>query len=138
MTTASTAEPPDARGRAAEALRTAAGERTPVVASLVFLAVDVAAYGGLVIHTLLSRRRYRPILEGVRPTAATDLFLSTPGAIYGAVFLLFVVVLILKECVIERKDVTLRLNLVALIGAVVLFAVFLWQIQLPFERLRAS
>jgi hypothetical protein len=132
-----TVEPPDARARAAEALRAGSGEAAPVVPSLVLLILDVAAYGGLVVHTLLSRRRYRPLLSEVRPTAATDLFLSTPGAVYAAMFLLFVVLLLLKECLIERKDVTLRLNLVALVGAIVLFAVFLWQIQIPFEKLRS-
>jgi hypothetical protein len=106
-----------------------------VIASLLFLAFDVAAYGGIAVHTMLSRRRYVGIAEEMnRDSFLIDFFVFTPGPIYAAAFLLLVVCLIVKEVAVERKETTLRINLAALIGAVALFLTFLWTVQWPFEE----
>lgn len=112
-------------------------EKSPILASLTALVAAVVAWGGLGIHTLLSRRRYRKVLEEADPSWAADLFLETPGALYAAVLLLLVTGLLVKECAIERKRVTLRLNLVALGAALFLLALFFARVQIPFERLRS-
>lgn len=112
-------------------------EKSPILASLAALVAAVAAWGGLGIHTLLSRRRYRRLLDEADPTWATDLFLETPGALYAAVLLLLITALLVKECAIERKQVTLRINLAALGGALLLLALFFARVQIPFERLRS-
>lgn len=110
-----------------------ANENTPpVLPSLVFLVVDVAVYGGFVVYTLLARRGLLKIIgsRDVRdlPLAA-QLFLYTPASLYAAVFLLLVVGLLVKEVAVERKEITLRLNLVALgilLVLACLYAIAVW------------
>jgi hypothetical protein len=62
-------------------------------------------------------------------------FLTTPAPIYASGFLLVVVGLILKECAIDRKAITLKINLFALAAAVCLFITFLWTVQFHFEAM---
>ena len=113
-------------------------EKTSVIlVSLVFLVLDFLAYAGLVIHTLLSRRRYVPLAgEGGHPplTPLQEFFLATPGTLYAAGFLLLIVGLIAKEVALERKSIALKINVAALAGAVGLLAAFFWAVQGPFER----
>lgn len=112
-------------------------EKSPILASLATLVAAVAAWGALGVHTLLSRRRYRRLLDEIEPGWVTDLFLETPAALYAAVLLLLVTGLLVKECAVERKQITLRINLVALGAALLLLAVFFARVQIPFERLRS-
>lgn len=112
-------------------------EKSPVLASLATLAAAVAAWGAFGVHTLLIRRRYRRLLDEVESGWATNLFLETPAALYAAVLLLLVTGLLVKECAVERKKTTLRINLVALGAALLFLALFFARIQIPFERLRS-
>jgi hypothetical protein len=108
-----------------------------ILASLFFLGLDVVAYGALVVHTLLSRRRYGKFVDEHAfhdLSFAQDFFLTTPAPLYAAGFLLLVTALIVKECAIERKGVTLRLNLLALALACGMVLAFLWTVQWRFER----
>ena len=109
----------------------------PITASLALLGLAVLALTGIAIHTVLSRRRYgRFFVEGARdwPLAA-DLFMSTPAPVYAATFLLLVVALLVKEVAFENKRLTLRLNLLALLGAGALWLAWRWTVVAPVERL---
>lgn len=106
----------------------------PVIPSLIFLGVDVALYGGFAVYTLLARRSLLKIIESrdIRAlTPAAELFIATPGSIYAAVFLLFVAGLLVKEVAIDRKEVTLRLNLVALGIMTVLICLYWISVRIP-------
>ncbi len=115
-----------------------AQDESPIVASLVFLAADVVAWGGLAVHTVLSRRRFRKFIDEGNLEFPADLFLGTPGALYAAAFLLLVVGLLVKEVAVERKEVTLALNVAALLLAVALLALWWFGVRTPFERILAS
>jgi len=109
-----------------------------VIASLVALAFDVAVYAGIAVHTMLCRRKYGKFIDEknlVDLSLPVQFFMMTPGPIYAAGFLLAVVGLILKECAIERKDVSLKINLFALAVAVCLFVTFLWTVQFHFDAM---
>jgi hypothetical protein len=107
-----------------------------IFGSLFTLVVNVLAYGAIAVHTLLCRRRYGRFIEGM-PTADLPLpvqfFMLSPGPIYAAGFLLVVIALILKECAIERKAVSLQINLFALAAAACLFMTFLRMVHVHFE-----
>jgi hypothetical protein len=109
-----------------------------VIGSLIALAVDVAVYAGIAIHTLLCRRKYGKFIDEndlVDLSLPVQFFLMTPGPIYASGYLLVVVGLILKECAIERKDVSLKINLFALAVAVCLFVTFLYTVQFHFDAM---
>jgi hypothetical protein len=109
-----------------------------VLGSLVALAVDVVVYAGIALHTLLCRRKYGKFIdenELVDLSLPVQFFMMTPGPIYAAGFLLVVVGLILKECAIERKEVSLKINLFALAVAVCLFVTFLYTVQFHFDAM---
>ena len=91
-------------------------DRSPIVASVVLLLVDILGYAAFAIHTVLSRRRYgRYFAEGLydAPLPAR-LLVETPAALYAAAFLLFALAMLVKEVGIERKEVALRVNVAAL------------------------
>src|SRR5262249_21558708 len=78
-----------------------------IIGSLVVLIVDVVVIAAIAIHTMLSRRKYGRIIEEMEITDLSypvQFFMTTPGPIYAAGFLLAVVALILKECAIDRKS----------------------------------
>ncbi|MBV8881440.1 MAG: hypothetical protein JO332_15850, partial [Planctomycetaceae bacterium] len=108
------------------------------IASLVFLVLDVLVFAGIAVHTMLCRRRYGRLIETMELTdfsMPVQFFLMTPGPIYAAGFLLTVVALILKECAIDRKAVSLKINLFALAAAICLFITFLWTVQFHFDAM---
>ena len=110
-------------------------DRSPVVASLVVLFADVFGYGAFAVHTILSRRRYRPVLDDpiYAPSAAVDFFIGLPAAVYAAAFILFTVALLMKEVAVERRAVTLRINVVALAGLAGLWWMWSTAVVAPLE-----
>jgi hypothetical protein len=109
-----------------------------IVGSLLALGFDVVAFAGLALHTMLSRRRYGKYIEQmdlVDLSLPVQFFLMTPAPIYGAGFLLFIVALIIKEVAIERKDLTLRINLFALVLGILMLITFLWTVQFHFDTM---
>lgn len=109
-----------------------------IIASLAFLIFDVAVLAGIAIHTILCRRRYGKLIDAMEITELSvpaQFFLTTPAPIYAAGFLLTVVALILKECAIDRKAVSLKINLFALAVAVCVFITFLWTVQFHFDAM---
>ena len=109
-----------------------------ILGSLVLLVVDVLVFAGIAVHTMLCRRKYGRLIEEMELTDLSlpiQFFLTTPGPIYAAGFLLTVVALILKECAIDRKAITLKVNLFALAVAVCLFITFLWTVQFHFDAM---
>jgi hypothetical protein len=115
-----------------------AGEKSPIIASLVFLALDVVAWCGLAVHTVLSRRRFRKFIEAGNLEFPADLFLATPGALYAAAFLLVVMGLLVKEVAVENKSFTLALNAGALLLSMALLALWWFGVRTPLERMLAS
>jgi len=114
-------------------------ERSSVIlGSLALLVADVIVLAGIAIHTMLCRRKYGLLIESMELTDLSlpvQFFLMTPAPIYAAGFLLVVVGLILKECAIDRKAISLRINLFALAAAVCLFITFLWTVQFHFDAM---
>jgi hypothetical protein len=109
-----------------------------VIGSLVVLALDVAVYAGIALHTLLCRRKYGKFIDEndlVDLSLPVQFFLMTPGPIYAAGYLLVVVGLILKECAIERKEISLKINFFALAVALCLFVTFLYTVQFHFDAM---
>jgi hypothetical protein len=109
-----------------------------IIGSLVTLGFNVLVYAGIAVHTMLCRRKYGKFIdekELVDLSLPVQFFMMTPGPIYAAGFLLAVVGLILKECAIERKAVSLKINLFALAVALFLFVTFLWTVQFHFDAL---
>jgi len=109
-----------------------------IIGSLVLLIADVIVLAGIAIHTMLCRRKYGQLIETMELTDLSlpvQFFLTTPAPIYASGFLLAVVGLILKECAIDRKAITLKINLFALAAAVCLFITFLWTVQFHFEAM---
>ena len=91
-------------------------EPGPIVTSLICLIVSIVGHAAFAVHTILSRRSYRPLLDAgtLPPSTTADLLLGTPGPLYGAAFVLLAMGLLVKEVAFERKEVTLRINLAAL------------------------
>lgn len=114
---------------------TATEDRSPVVPSLVILFADVFGYGAFAVHTILSRRRYRPLLDDpmFAPSTAVELFVGLPAPVYAAAFILFVIALLMKEVAVERSGVTLRINLVALVGLAALWWAWSTAVVAPLE-----
>jgi hypothetical protein len=109
-----------------------------IVASLVFLIVDVVVYAGIAVHTMLCRRKYGKLIDAMDITdlsVPAQFFLTTPPPIYAAGFLLTVVALILKECAIDRKSVSLKINLFGLAAALCVFITFLRTVQFHFDAM---
>jgi hypothetical protein len=109
-----------------------------IVGSLVLLILDVAVLIGIAVHTLLCRRKYGRYIDEMEFSDLSlpiQFFMMTPGPIYAAGVLLAVVALILKECAIDRKEISLKINLVGLAVAVCLFITFLWTVQFHFDAL---
>ena len=107
-----------------------------IFASLIVLALDVVAYGTIAVHTLLCRRRYARFYDGIPSTDLSlpaQFFLLSPAPVYAAGFLLAVVALILKEVAIERKSVSLKVNLFALAAAGCLYITFNQTVHAHFE-----
>lgn len=98
-------------------------EPGPIVTSLITLIVAIVGHAAFAVHTILSRRGYRPLLDdGSLPkSAAAEILLAMPGPLYGAGFVLLAMGLLVKEVAFERKEVTLRFNLAALALLVVLW-----------------
>lgn len=110
-----------------------------VVASLAALAADLVATGAFLFHALRVRGRLERLAAGLLPSEvppAADAYLSTPVPVFAAAFLLVVVGLLVKEVAVERKSVTLRLNLAYLAVAALLFAGFLHFVQGALEQVR--
>lgn len=109
-----------------------------ILGSLVALGLDVLGFAAIAVHTLLCRRKYGRYLDEMELadlSLPVQFFMTTPGPIYAAGFLLAVVGLILKECAIERKAVALKINLFAFAFAIFLFLTFLYTVQFRFEAL---
>lgn len=104
--------------------------------SLTVLAIDILAAGTLAVHTMMCRRRFARFYEGLPAgdlSLPAQFFLLSPGPIYVAGFLLAVVALILKECAIERKSVSLKVNLFVLAATTFLYLTFLKTVHSHFE-----
>lgn len=116
-------------------LPTVPEDRSPVVPSLVILFADILGYGAFAVHTLLSRRRYRPVLDDpiYVPSTAVEVFVGLPGAVYAAVFILLALGLLMKEVAIERRTVTLRINLAVFAGLAGLWWVWSSAVVAPLE-----
>jgi len=113
-------------------------QSTVIISSLVFLILDVLVYASLALHTMLCRRKYGRLIDTMEITELSlpqNFFLMTPAPIYAAGFLLVVVALILKECAIDRKAVSLKINLFALAVATCLFITFLRTVQFHFDAM---
>ena len=110
-------------------------DRSPVVPSLVILFADVFGYGAFAVHTILSRRRYRPVLDDPMyvPSKAVELFVGLPAPVYAAAFILFAVALLMKEVAIERRGLTLRINLMVLAGLAGLWWAWSTAVVAPLE-----
>ncbi|HYE97885.1 MAG TPA: hypothetical protein VEJ18_03195 [Planctomycetota bacterium] len=110
-------------------------DRSPVVASLVILFADVFGYGAFAVHTVLSRRRYRPVLDDpmFEPSTAVELFVGLPAPVYAAAFILFAIGLLMKEVAVERRGVTLRVNVLALVGLAALWWAWSTAVVAPLE-----
>lgn len=109
-----------------------------IIASLAFLVLDVLVFAGIAVHTMLCRRKYGRLIDQMEITELSlpqDFFLMTPAPIYAAGFLFVVVALILKECAIDRKAVSLKINLFALALAACLFITFLRTVQFHFDAM---
>ena len=109
-----------------------------ILGSLVTLAFDVLVYAGIAVHTMLCRRKYGKYIDEMEfndLSLPIQLFMLTPAPIYAAGFLLTVVALILKECAIDRKEISLKINLFGLAFALCLFITFLWTVQFHFDAL---
>lgn len=109
-----------------------------ILGSLVLLILDVVVFAGIAVHTMLCRRKYGKYIDDMEfndLSLPVQFFMLTPGPIYAAGFLLTVVALILKECAIDRKEISLQINLFALAVAVCLFITFLWTVQFHFDAL---
>ncbi len=107
-----------------------------IFVSLAVLALDVIACGMLAVHTMMCRRRFARFYENLAPSDLSlpaQFFLLSPGPIYVAGFLLAMVALILKECAIERKSFTLKVNLFVLAAAAFLYLTFLRTVHSHFE-----
>jgi hypothetical protein len=91
-------------------------DRSPVFTSVILLLVDILGYGAFAVHTVLSRRRYGPYFEKnlYEAPLTARLLVETPAPFYAAAFLLFGLGMLVKEVGIERKEVTLRINVAAL------------------------
>lgn len=116
----------------------AAEDRSPVLSSVIVLWADVLGYAAFVVHTVLSRRRYGPFFaEKVYedPPWAARLLVETPAPLYAGAFLLLALGLLVKELAIERKDVTLRVNVLALAGLALLWFAWITMVSGPCEAL---
>ena len=91
-------------------------DRSPIAASVILLLVDILGYAAFAIHTVLSRRRYGHFFSENLYDAPLParLLVETPASLYAAAFLLFTLAMLVKEVGIERKEVTLRINVAAL------------------------
>jgi hypothetical protein len=109
-----------------------------IIGSLAFLVLDVLVFAGIAVHTMLCRRKYGRLIDQMEITELSvpqNFFLMTPAPIYAAGFLFVVVALILKECAIDRKAVSLKINLFALALAACLFITFLRTVQFHFDAM---
>jgi hypothetical protein len=112
------------------------GRPQPVIASLVLLGLSAVGYGYVALATILARPRYLPKLARAGGlTVPQQLFLESPGSVFVAAFLVLVVGLLFKEVAIERKTLTLKLNLLALAGAAALVVLFHATVKQPADRL---
>ena len=114
-----------------------AEDRSPILSSVVLLAVDLLGYGAFAVHTSLSRRRYGPLFaEKVydAPLPAR-LLVETPAPLYAAAFLLFALAMLVKEVAVERKEVTLRINVAGLAGLGLLWMLWVVTVSGPCEAL---
>lgn len=110
-----------------------------VAASLAALAADLAAAGAFLFHALRVRGRLERLAEGLLPAevpAAAAAFLDTPLPVFVAGFLFVVVGLLVKEVAVERKSLTLKLNLASLAAIAGGFAAFLVLVQGALEEIR--
>jgi len=110
---------------------------TPL-ASFVLMGATVVGTLAFLFFSILARRRYGKFFDerGLRGDLSlpAQFFLDVPAPVYAAVFILFMAALIVKELAIDRKRVTLRINLGAfgLLAAVVV----LWHLAVRFPALR--
>ncbi len=107
--------------------------------SFVLMSIAVLSTLGFVLHSVFERRRYSKWfseleIDGGLPDM-TWFFLEMPAPLYVAVFVLFIAFLLVKELAIERKGVTIVLNVLAILAVGGLFAC--WWIAMPqtFENL---
>lgn len=118
----------------------AAEDRSPILASVVLLIIDLLGYGAFAVHTVLSRRRYnRFFAEGTydAPLPAR-LLVETPAPLYAAAFLLLALGMLVKEVAVERKEVTLRINAAALAGLGLLWMAWAVTVSGPCDILERS
>lgn len=92
-----------------------AEDRSPIAASVVVLLVDILGFAAFAIHTVLSRRRYGRFFSEQLYDAPwpARILVETPASLYAGAFLLLALLLLVKELSVERKELTLRMNLAA-------------------------
>lgn len=115
-------------------------DRTPVAASIVLLLAAVLGHGAFAVHALLSRRRYGRFVESGLYDAPLParLLLSTPAPVFVAAFLLLALALVMKEVAVERKELTLRINLAALVALGLLWMAWIVTVSGPCDVLERS
>lgn len=109
-------------------------EKSPVLTSLTLLVANLLSYAAATCYVLITRRPIRQRMEDAdieRLPLPAQLFLTAPGTIVAAAVLVYLVMLIVKEVAIERRELTLRLNLLSLAIVGVLFATYVILVQKP-------
>lgn len=115
-------------------------DKSPIIASVVLLAVDILGYAAFAVHSVLSRRRYGRFFADKLYDAPLParLLVETPAPIYAAAFLLFALALLMKEVSVERKEVTLRINAAALAGLGLLWMAWVVTVSGPCDVLERA
>ncbi len=111
----------------------------PATASMVVLGCNVVAYAAILFVTLASRRKILLMIDPPKLAelpAPAEIFLTTHAAIYSAVFLLVVTGLLVKEVAIERKEATLWLNILFLVIAFAVGALYWVTVRLPLMKIK--
>ena len=101
--------------------------------SFVLMVVAVLGTVGFAIHSLWARQRFgerfgKLELDEELPDL-TRFFLETPALLHVSGFVLFISLLFVKELAIERKGVTIALNVMAILTVGALFAA--WWVVVP-------
>lgn len=110
------------------------------IASMVVLILDVFGYIVLAAITLLNTGKFNSIFVdmGVQLPQITQVLVSLPSALYVLIFLGLIIALVLKEKVIRRKPLAFTLNVMALIGGIAFFAIYMLAMFLPLSQIIQS
>jgi len=110
-------------------------EKSFVVLSMVILVVDFFFIFCDVVTTILTRRHFSAVFEQIGPDKlpiiTKFLAVSIPTIVYCIFIALVILILILKELYLRAKTVTLVVNIVVGIAAIVYIPIYIAALYLP-------